>query len=75
MVRRRLSKATSSLKSPGTNRNPSASCFQVSSRNSVRACCFTESWTMSAKSWSAQSRRANPVRLKPGGSSPRLARS
>ena len=75
MVRRRAVEGDVVMKSPGTKRNPSASCFQVSSRNSVRACCFTESWTMSAKSWSAQSRRANPVRLKPGGSSPRLARS
>ena len=36
---------------------------------------LTESCTICAKSWSAQSRRAKPTRLKPGGSSPRLARS
>ena len=51
---------------PATNRMPSASCFQTSSRNGVRACSLTESWTIWAKSWSAQSRRAKPTRLKPG---------
>ena len=44
-----------------------------SSRNGVRACCWTASWTTWPKSWSAQSRRANPTSAKPGGSSPRLA--
>ena len=62
MVWRSVSNATSSSKSPGTNRNPSASCFQTSSRNSVRACSLTESCTIWAKSWSAQSRRAKPTR-------------
>ena len=62
MVCRRLSKATSSSKSPGTNRKPSASWCQTSSRNSVRACSLTESCTICAKSWSAQSRRAKPTR-------------
>jgi hypothetical protein len=52
-----------------------ASWRQTSSRNSVRAWAFTESCTICAKSWSAQSRRANPVSEKPGGSRPRLARS
>ena len=70
-----LSKATSSSKLPGTNRKPSASCRQTSSRNSVRAYALTESCTICAKSWLAQSRRAKPTRLKPGGSRPRLARS
>ena len=37
------SNAASSSKSPGTNRKPSASCFQTSSRNGVRACSLTES--------------------------------
>jgi hypothetical protein len=36
---------------------------------------LTESWTIWPKSWSAQSRRAKPTSAKPGGSSPRLARS
>src|SRR3712207_4456047 len=54
---------------------PSASCCHVASRNSVRAYFFTESWTISAKSWVSQSRRANPVRAKPCGSRPRLVRS
>ncbi len=75
MVRRRVSKASSSEKSPGTKRSPSHSWSQTSSRNSVRACSRTESWTTCMKSWSAQSRRANPVSAKLGGSSPRLARS
>ena len=70
MVRRSRSNAASSSKSPWTKRKPSASCCQTSSRNSVRACAFTESWTICAKSWSAQSRRAKPTRLKPGGSRP-----
>ena len=70
MVRRSWSNAASSSKSPGTNRKPSASCFQTSSRNSVRACSFTESCTICAKSWSAQSRRAKPTRLKPGRQQP-----
>ena len=69
------SKASSSSNSPWTKRMPSASCRQVSSRNGVRACSCTASCTTWAKSWSSQSRRANPVRANPGGSRPRLARS
>ena len=41
----------------------------------VRAYCLTESCTICAKSWLAQSRRAKPTRLNPGGSRPRFARS
>src|SRR3954469_18373222 len=74
-VSARLSNASSSPKSPGTNRKPSARCRHTSSRNGVRACCFTASYTIWPKSWSAQSRRANPVSAKPGGSRPRLVRS
>ncbi len=40
-----------------TKRKPSESWFQTSSRNGVRACSLTASWTICAKSWSAQSRR------------------
>ena len=50
---------------PATNRMPSLSCFQTSSRNGVRACSLTASWTIWAKSWSAQSRRAKPTRRSP----------
>src|SRR5690606_7031065 len=54
---------------------PSASCFQVSSRNGVRAYLRTASRTISAKSRSAQSRLAKPTSAKPGGRRPRFARS
>src|SRR4051794_20355434 len=51
------------------------SCCQTSSRNGVRACALTASWTSAAKSSCCHSRRANPTSEKPGGSNPRLARS
>src|SRR5689334_19676903 len=75
MVERSRSKASSSSKVPWTKRMPWTSCCQTSSRKGVRACSLTASWTSWAKSSCAHSRRAKPTREKPGGSSPRLARS
>src|SRR3954464_11514707 len=66
-VSTRLSNASSSSKLPGTNRKPSARWRQTSSRNGVRACCLTASYTIWPKSWSAQSRRGEAASEKPGG--------
>src|SRR5664280_1695934 len=65
----------SSSRLPWTNRIPSDSCRQTSSRNGVRAYSRTASWTRDAKSSSAHSRRANPTSPNPGGNRPRFARS
>ena len=51
---------------PGTNRNP-PEWSQVPSGKGVRRTRHTASWTMALKSSSAQSRRANPTRLKEAG--------
>src|SRR3954447_11917736 len=74
MVSRSRSNASSSSKVPWTKRIPWMSCCQTSSRNGVRACALTASWTSCAKSSFAHSRRAKPTSEKPGGSSPRVAR-
>ena len=63
------------VEAAGTNRKPSASRSQTVFRNGVRAYCLTASCTTCPKSSVVQSRRANPTSAKPGGSSPRLARS
>ena len=75
IVSRSLSKAASSPNSPDTKRMPWDSCFQTSSLQGVLAYFFTASRTTWPKSWSSQSLRANPTSEKPGGSSPRLAKS
>jgi hypothetical protein len=59
----------------GRKRIVSASRCHTSSRNSVRAPLRAASRASSSNSPSPQSRRAKPSSTKPGGSSPRLARS
>ena len=49
--------------------------FERVVHDSVQQYARTESCTTRSKSWSSQSRRAKPTSAKPGGSSPRFARS
>ena len=71
----RVSNAESSSNEPGTNLMLPDSRVHTSSRHGVRACSWAAFLAIDSKSPSPQSRRAKPSMTKPGGSSPRLARS